>query len=102
MIDQLGITIRASMGNVVLLSTCLLHIDLSQLSMGMFPHIILLKDFTGCQHFNLIVLNLFFRRLKKVDPSTGLTESNRELKLDLYFQNFSGQHLHPALESMLR
>ena len=41
------------------------------------------------------------RRLKKVDSSTGLSDNNRDLRLDLYFQNFSGQHLHPALESML-
>ncbi|TRY68869.1 hypothetical protein TCAL_05075 [Tigriopus californicus] len=42
------------------------------------------------------------RRLKKVDPSTGLSENTREFKLDLYFQHFSGPQLHTSLESVLK
>lgn len=42
------------------------------------------------------------RRLKKVDPSTGLSDNTREFKLDLYFQHFSGPQLHASLESVLK
>lgn len=41
------------------------------------------------------------RRLKKVDPSTGI-QGESGVKLDLYFQHFSAQQMHTCLESVLK
>ena len=47
-------------------------------------------------------LFLFFRRIKKLDPSSGLVDETSTWKLDLYFQQYSGQQLHSSLESVLK
>ena len=39
------------------------------------------------------------RRLKKVDPSTGL-QSESGVKLDLYFQQYTSQKMHSSLENV--
>ena len=41
------------------------------------------------------------RRLKKVDPSTGI-HAKSDFQMDLYFQEYSGQQMHAGLESVLR
>ena len=57
-------------------------------------------DFTlssGDEHALVVSKKLIdrqFRRLKKLDPSTGLSDNSREMKIDLYFQHYSGQQLH--------
>ena len=45
---------------------------------------------------------LFCRRIKKLDPSSGLVDETSTWKLDLYFQQYSGQQLHSSLESVLK
>ena len=42
------------------------------------------------------------RRLKKLDPSSGLVDETSTWKLDLYFQQYSGQQLHSSMESVLK
>ena len=42
------------------------------------------------------------RRIKKLDPSSGLVDETSTWKLDLYFQQYSGQQLHSSLESVLK
>ena len=44
----------------------------------------------------------FRRRIKKLDPSSGLVDETSTWKLDLYFQQYCGQQLHSSLESVLR
>ena len=65
-------------------------------------------DFTlnsGDDHALVVSKKLFdrqFRRLRKLDPSTGLSDNSRDMKIDLYFQHYSGQHLHSSMESVLK
>ena len=42
------------------------------------------------------------RRIKTLDPSSGLADETSAWKLDLYFQQYCGQQLHSSLESVLK
>ena len=42
------------------------------------------------------------RRLKKIDPSTGIMEQSKDFKMDLYFQHFCGEQMHSSLDSVLK
>ena len=42
------------------------------------------------------------RRIKTLDPSSGLADEASAWKLDLYFQQYCGQQLHSSLESVLK
>eukprot|EP00095_Tigriopus_kingsejongensis_P002200 maker-scaffold2190_size19107-snap-gene-0.5 protein:Tk02200 transcript:maker-scaffold2190_size19107-snap-gene-0.5-mRNA-1 annotation:"e3 ubiquitin-protein ligase trim33-like" len=61
----------------------------------------------NCEEDNAVLvakrsLERQLRRLKKVDPSTGLSDNTREFKMDLYFQHFGGSQVHTSLESVLK
>ena len=52
--------------------------------------------------YYFIEILAFCRRIKKLDPSSGLVDETSTWKLDLYFQQYSGQQLHSSLESVLK
>ena len=66
--------------------------------------IYMIWQYFSCLLNQLSYKNIFksFRRIKKLDPSSGLVDETSTWKLDLYFQQYSGQQLHSSLESVLK
>jgi hypothetical protein len=93
---------------VLSLSHSLLFLPISlSFSPLLLPLSILLPKFLRTASSSGLGINVEVRHVSKLSifPSLlflPISLSPLSPSLGLYFQNFSGQHLHPALESMLR